>query len=58
VVSVPDRHPELKEALDRGRAIVRDRLDAKAYELAKDCNVTGVIFALKAEHTYREEEPL
>lgn len=55
---VRDRQPEVQEALDRGRAIEHDRLVAKLHELAMDGNVTAVIFALKARHSYREGEPL
>jgi hypothetical protein len=56
-MSAIDRRPEVQEALDQGRAIKHKRLVATLHELAMDGNVTAVIFALKARHSYREGEP-
>ncbi len=54
-----DEHPEIKEALDQGRAIEHDLLVGSLLESAvKQKNVTAAIFLLKTRHGYRENEPL
>jgi len=51
-----DEHPELRDALDKGRERERHKLHNQLFRQAMKGNVLASIFLLRARHGYQSEE--